>query len=158
MTKRALPFTLHPKKSKVLLFLLLSSAFTAGGVWMLREGEKAGWFVAGFFGLCLLVFLIQLFPNSSFLTVDDDGIEFSALFRKCRLKWSEISEFGVYSRESIGIGKTVGINFSPSYERLAKMRALTKALLGFEGALPDTYGLQAQELATLLATYHAERV
>ena len=142
----------------MLLLLLLSSAFTAGGVWMIQDGEKAGWFVAGFFGLCLLVFLIQLFPNSSFLTVDDDGIEFSALYRKCRLKWSEISEFGVYSRESIGIGKTVGINFSPSYERLAMGRAIAKFLVGFEGGLPDTYGLQAQELATLLASYHAERV
>ena len=126
---------------------------------MIRDGHTAtGWFVAGFFGLGIPVFLLQFFPKSSFLTVDEDGIEFAALFRKCRLKWREISEFGVYSRKSIGIGMTVGINYSPSFERYQKMRAINKALLGFEGALPDTYGLPAAELATLLASYHAERV
>ena len=125
---------------------------------MISEGHKAGWFVAGFFSLGIPVSLLQLFPKSSFLTVDEDGIEFAALFRKCRLRWREISEFGVYSRESIGIGKTVGFNYSPCFERYRKMRSVNKALVGFEGALPDTYGLPAAELASLLATYHAERV
>ena len=125
---------------------------------MIRDGDTAGWFVAGFFGLGTLVFLIQFFPKSSFLTVDEDGIEIAALFRKCRLKWSEISEIGVYNRKSIGIGNTVGFNYSPSFERYRKMRAINKGLLGFEAALPDTFGLPAAELASLLASYHAERV
>ena len=125
---------------------------------MIRDGHTAGWFVAGFFSLGIPVFLIQLLPKSSFLTVDEDGIEFASLFRKGRLKWSEISEFGIYSRESIGIGKTVGFNYSPSFERSRKMRAVTKSLLGFEAALPDTYGLPAAELASLLTSYHVERV
>src|SRR5688500_337363 len=114
MTLRTLPFTLYPKRSKWLLLLLLFSVFAAGGVWMIREGEKAGWFVAGFFGLGIPISLLQFYPKCSFLTVDQDGIEFGALFRKYRLKWSDISEFGVYSQESIGVGKTVGFNYSPS--------------------------------------------
>lgn len=158
MTQRALPFTLYTKRSKMLLLFLLCSVFVAGGIWMIRDGHKEGWFVAGLFSLGIPVSLIQLLPNSSFLRVDEEGIEFAALFRKCRVKWSEISEFGVYSRESIGIGKTVGINYSPSFERYRRMRAANKALLGFEGALPDTYGLPAAELASLLASYHAQRV
>ena len=158
MTQRTLPFTLHPKRSKMLLLFLLCSAFTAGGILMIRDGAKAGWFVAGFFSLGILVPLLQLFPKSSFLTVDEDGIEFAGLFRKCRLKWRDISEFGVYSRKSIGIGMTVGINYSGSYERYPKLRAANKALVGFEAALPDTYGLPAAELASLLASYHVERV
>lgn len=142
----------------MLLLFLLCSAFVAGGIWMIRDGDQAGWFVAGVFSLGIPVFLIQLYPKSSFLTVDEEGIEFAALFRKCRLKWSEISGFGVYSRESIGVGKTVGFNYSPSFERYRKMRGVNKALVGFEAALPDTYGLPAAELASLLASYHAERV
>lgn len=158
MTQRALPFTLHPKRTKLLLLLLLCSAFVAGGVWMLQEGEKAGWFVAGFFSLGIPVSLLQFFPKCSFLTVDEEGIEFAGLFRKCRLKWSEISEFGVYSRESIGVGETVGFNYSPSFNRYAKIRAVNKSLVGFEASLPDTYGLPAADLAALLSGYRAERV
>ena len=124
---------------------------------MIRDGHKAGWFPASFFALGIPVALIQLLPKSSFLTVDEDGIEFCTLFRKCRLKWNDISEFGIYSRESIGIGKTVGFNYSPSYERLPTMRLLNKTLIGFEAALPDTYGLRAEELASLLSDFHSTR-
>jgi hypothetical protein len=141
----------------MLLVLLLCSGFVAGGVLMIRDGHKAGWFPASFFALGIPVALIQLLPRSSFLTVDEDGIEFCALFRKCRLKWKDISEFGVYSRESIGIGNTVGFNYSPSYERLPTMRLLNKTLVGFEAALPDTYGLPAEDLANLLSTFLAQR-
>lgn len=38
------------------------------------------------------------------------------------------------------------------------MRAVSKAMAGFEGGLPDTYGMKADELALLLASYHAESV
>jgi hypothetical protein len=40
--------------------LAVSSLFAAGGVWMALEGERAGWLVAAFFGLCAGVFAWQL--------------------------------------------------------------------------------------------------
>ena len=139
----------------MLLYFLLSVGFVVGGIWMIREGEKIGWFVAGFFTLCILVFLLQLFPKSSFLTVCEEGIEFCALFRSHKVPWSDISEFGVCR---VPGNRMVGFNYSAEYPRARKARALSKALTGCEGALPDTYGFSVDELAELLSAYHQEKL
>jgi hypothetical protein len=156
---RPLPFTVYPKKSKILLLLLMSMGFVAGGTWMIHEGDGWGWAPAAIFAVCIFVFVIQLLPGSAFLTVDDLGIEFCALFRKQRYGWSDISEFGTYTIRNHGMaaGKFVGINFSPTYQGASRGRAMAKAMTGFEGALPDTYGYKAEELAELLAFHHAQR-
>jgi len=156
MNPRSLPFTVYPKKIRTLLFLLLSVVFVVGGIWMIREGEKGGWLPAGFFALCIPVFLLQLFfPKSSFLTVREDGIEFCALFRTHKIPWSDISEFGVCR---VPGARMVGFNYSPEYQRASKARALAKALTGCEGALPETYGFSADELLQLLSAYHQEKL
>jgi hypothetical protein len=155
MNARPLPFTVYPKKTRMLLYFLLCVGFVAGGVWMIRDGEKMGWLCAGFFGLGIPVFLIQLLPKSSFLSVDEEGIEFCALFRTHKLKWSEISEFGICFVPGT---RMVGFNYSADYPRARKARALSKALTGCEGALPDTYGFGVDELTQLLSAYHEERL
>lgn len=42
------------------LLLVGSLLFTLAGVWILKRGDQMGWFVVGFFGLCALVFAVQL--------------------------------------------------------------------------------------------------
>src|SRR5262245_65397636 len=42
-----------------LFMLLVSALFTAGGVWMSVSADSSGWFVAWFFGLCLLVAIFE---------------------------------------------------------------------------------------------------
>ncbi len=42
-----------------LFTLIVSAVFTAGGVWMIVDGDASGWFVASFFGLCLLVAIFE---------------------------------------------------------------------------------------------------
>lgn len=39
--------------------LLVSALFAAGGIGMIVSGNSSGWFVAGFFGLCLLVAVFE---------------------------------------------------------------------------------------------------
>jgi len=157
---RALPFTVYPKKAKLMVLVLVGVLFVGVGVLMIRDGETTGWFCAVFFGLCLLAFLAQLLPGSSYLTVDEQGIEFSALFRKVRLRWSEIAEFGISTvrHHGLPVSKMVGLNYSPEYQGLSRGRAVSKALTGFEGGLPDTYGFKAEDLAQLLSDHHRDRV
>jgi hypothetical protein len=139
----------------MLLLFLVCLAFVAGGVLMIRDG-----LCAGFFGLCLPVFLIQLYPKSSFLTVSEEGIEFCSLFRSHRLRWSDISEFGTYTirQHGLPVSRMVGFNYSAQYQRASKARAFSKALAGFEGGLPDTYGFRAEELVQILSDFHRERL
>jgi len=52
----------------------------------------------------------------------------------------------------------VGFNFVPTYDRGRTARAVAKALGKCEGALPNTYGRKAEELARVLnAQLHAAR-
>jgi hypothetical protein len=154
----SLPFTLHTKKAKMMWLLLLSCVFVAGGVLMVLKGKQVGWLCGGFFALGIPIFLIQLHPRASYLTIEKDGFEFCALFRKTRYRWAEIAGFGTYTIRQHGMpaGTFVGLNFSPEYHGAPKMRAANKALVGFEGGLPDTYGMKADDLALLLGSYHAE--
>ncbi|MES2695797.1 MAG: hypothetical protein V4773_20150 [Verrucomicrobiota bacterium] len=138
--------------------LLLCSTFTAIGGWMVIDGQKMGWFCGGFFALGLPIFLIQMHPKASFLTVSEDGFKFSSLFRKTHCRWSDIAVFGTYTLRQNGlpVGNFVGFDFVSEYQSSSKMRAASKAMVGFEGGLPDTYGLKAEDLSQLLASYHAE--
>ena len=42
-----------------LFTLIVSALFAVGGVWMIVDGDASGWYVAGFFGLCLLVAVFE---------------------------------------------------------------------------------------------------
>ena len=39
--------------------LIVSVVFSVGGIWMIASGNSSGWFVTGFFGLCLLVAIFE---------------------------------------------------------------------------------------------------
>jgi hypothetical protein len=147
---------LYPKKSSAVWLLLGCSAFVAAGVWM---GNKEGWMgyaAAAFFALGIPVALLQLLPGSSYLQIDDTGLTFSSLFRKTSVRWSDVDEFFVVTLRQSGLSvlKMVGFNYVSSYDRLRIGRRFAAAIAKCEGALPDTYGKGAEELAVLLNSYH----
>lgn len=80
---------------------------------------------------------------------------FASLFRSSMIKWDAIEEFGVYTikQRGLSVAKFVGLNFRESESSHRKARSLSKSLVGYEGGLPDTYGLKAEDLALLLTNY-----
>ena len=138
------PVVYRPRKRKQLLLLLTSSIFVAGGLLMIHDGQAFGWLAVAFFGLGMVVFTLQLFPNCSYLRVSASGIEIRSLWRTHRYEWSDMSHFcaGI-----IGHNKMVLFNFSSSYHQAHAVRAVAKTLTGAEAALPDTYGFTAEALA-----------
>jgi len=142
--------TLYPKRWKSILFLLLTLGFTIGGVWMALDGEKMGWFISIFFGLGMLVFLINLSPQASYLKLNKEGFEVCSLFRKHKYHWNEVRDFGV---GSISGNKMVMFNFSEEYKKAKKVRKISSTIAGAEGGLHDTFGLKAEELADLMNEY-----
>lgn len=150
-----------PSRRQQMLLLVVAALFVAIGIMMLSERRVSAadtWMAyagIGFFALCGLAFAVQLIPGSSYLKIGREGFEFRALWRGAVLRWSDIEEFGV---TRFTAHRMVGFRFSPSYDRrrLAGLRRLNAALLGYEAALPDNYGMKHEELAALLNRKKAE--
>lgn len=158
-TATASSLTLRPRAWRKWAVAAISLFFTAAGVFMIREHEPSAWFVTVFFALCSLSALFLMGPEGNALVIEADGLTCVSPFRTFRIPWSDVTEFGVYGVPPFGLTKFVGMNFRPGYAsaeeegggRLPQgMRGLNAAICGFEGALPETYGLSADALARLL--------
>ncbi|MGA9342387.1 MAG: STM3941 family protein [Rhodanobacteraceae bacterium] len=143
----SLPVELHPSGTRMVMLLLGSMAFVAIGVWQLPAHMAMGYASIGFFGLCALVFLLQLHPKCSYLSLRPEGFTFCALFRKHEVKWADARAF---TTVRIGPNKTVGWSYSNQFHAHARMRVLNRALAGIDAALPDSYGMRPEDLASLL--------
>jgi hypothetical protein len=121
-------------------------------------GTTKGWLGyagAALFGLGMLVALLQLVPGSSYLKIDETGVEFSVLFRKSTLSWSLVEEFFVVSLKQTGVtvNKMVAFNYVPTSRGQHLGSRIARTITQCDGALPDTYGKSAEELAMLLNSY-----
>jgi hypothetical protein len=128
----------------MLLMLIGSLVFVAAGLWMLPEHPVSGYASIIFFGLCALVFCVNLLPNSSYLRLTREGFTICSTFRCRSIEWRHVGTFGV---TRIGTKKMVGWDPADSVSKLGKAN---KAVCGYASALPDTYGLKAEELVQLL--------
>ena len=124
--------------------LVGSLLFVAAGFWMLSDSPVTSYLSIVFFGLCTLVFGISLLPNSSYLRLAREGFTVCSMFRSRFIDWRHVGEFGV---TRIGLKNMVGWNPSHSPSNLGKAN---KAMCGYASALPDTYGMKAEDLADLL--------
>lgn len=111
---------------------------------MVSDGEAIGWYISAFFGIGALAGAINLLPGSSFLILDGEGFTVRSLFRQSTYKWTEVEAFTV---RRVGASRMVAFDFSSGYPRQVRIRRFVSAIIGTEGALPDTYGLSLQALA-----------
>jgi hypothetical protein len=151
----ALPLRLRTRRRANLLLLLGCIAFVAGGVLVRDSNPAAAYAAIGFFGLGVAIALVNLLPGSSYLELDARGFTICQLFRKSFLRWQDIAEFFPFAID--GAKPIVAVRFAPSYRGLAAVRRFATQIAGAEGALPETYGLSAAELARLLNQVRAEQ-
>lgn len=137
---------LRPRKLSLLLYLLGCLAFTAIGVFMINAGRMGGWLPTIFFGLGVIVFIVMMLPGSSYLELTGEGFTVCSLYRRSFTRWSDVDSFFVGRIQ----GKVVMFNFAPTYTRQQTARRVSVAIAGGEGALPDTYGRSAEELAQMM--------
>jgi hypothetical protein len=95
----------------------------------------------------LVVFAVMLLPGAGYLRIDRQGFTTCALFRATFTPWSTVRGFGV---TRVGYRRMVGVNLEPSGRLAAGVGRVNASLLGFEGALPDTYKMSAEALAALM--------
>ncbi len=134
------------------LFLALCVAFTIIGGLMVYNHRPAGWFVAIVFGLGSIVFVVQLWPNSSYLLLEADGFTVRSLYRSHKYGWADVDYFAV---TRIGVNKMVAFDFASDYEKGRRARRMAVGISGYEGALPDRYGMRPEQLADLLNEWKA---
>jgi len=152
MTETQPTVTLYPKRSSAIWLFLGCAAFVAIGIWMGISENWIGFLIAAFFGLGLPVAVIQLLPGSTYLQVDHSGFTFCSLFRATTVLWSVVDEFFVVTLKQTGtkVHQMVGFNFVESYDKAKLGRRIASVIGKCEGALPDTYGKKAEELASFM--------
>lgn len=138
---------LRPKKSNNILLLTGSLAFTAIGFIVLKDNEFISWVAILFFGLCSLVFLIQLLPGSTQLFLTEDGFIITSLFRSHFTDWKEVKSFKI---GYLGRDLTVMFDYVDSHKKHTIGKYISKEMSGSHGALPSTYGMKATELLKLM--------
>jgi len=144
---------LLPSKRGILGLLLGCLAFVAAGLWMAREGNIIGWIGSCFFGLGVLVAIVQLLPGASHLCLTESGFEVRTLYRSWSVSWKDVAFFAT---ASIGpMNRMVVFNFTDHYDRAKITWKFVRGIAGYEGALPDTYGMKAGHLADLLNNWRA---
>jgi hypothetical protein len=161
---------LRSRRSKEALFFAVSVVFTIGGLLMISDGDATGWLVVIFFGLCIVVFGVNFFKRPS-LRLTPEGLTTVSLTKPSTLRWADVKDFRVDMLGHIdhptgalldvagifvnGLGnhkgsKGVAFDFTDGYKQFATARKFMRKASGYEGALPDTYGMPAEQLAALL--------
>ncbi len=141
-----LPLILKPSKIKNIILILISVGFISLGITLLEKNLLIAVLNIVFFGICLIIFIINMIPNSSYLTIDEKGIEMKNLFRTTFIPWQVVSGF---KTKFIFVNKMVTFTIDEKLLKNSKMKGKT-------GAFPDTYGMSAKNLANLLNEYKAK--
>jgi len=148
-----LPVTYRASRKKMLRLLAISAAFVAIGFWVREKNPLIMTACIAFFGLGVIVALVNLHPRASYLTLRESGFEFSSLFRRHTVAWKDVLDFVEFS---ISGNEMVGWNYLPDYPRAAIARRVSAGLVGVEAGLPDTYGHRAVDLARLMSELHRQ--
>ena len=119
--------------------LAASAVFVLGGILVLAfasGGRVAGVAVIVFFGACSAVAAYQLIVGTQ-LVLAPDGFTVRSLGRTVTRRWKDVEEFDVFRPSAFM--SMVGVTYAG----------------GFKSALPDTFGMKANELASLMNEWRA---
>jgi hypothetical protein len=127
-------------KIKVIMFLFVAIGFVAAG-WFGRNDIPffVGYLGMAFFGIGVVVFLLQLHPDASRLVLERDSFKYRLLFKDTEIAWSQV---GCFFEVTMRDGKTkrVGWQYVNSPGDASEPH----------GWLPDSYGMNASELAEIM--------
>ena len=138
--------TLYPNKIKWVLVLLGCIIFITMGIFLIGDHDTEtlfGLFLCVLGSLGILISVLTLWPNSSWLKLGPDGIRNRVMFRKFYYRWSDINRFEitiVQHGTGLSKSKTEFVSFWMNHDE--QMRSLS-----------DCYGKKAEELMEILESY-----
>ena len=140
----------RPNKLKNSISLLGCLVFVVIGFFILDEDPKIGWGCIFFFGLGVVVSLIQFYPNSTYLKLTDEGFEVKGLFRSSFTKWTDIKDF---RQGQIKGNKMIFFDYTDLHQKSKSGKRVAKFLSGKEGAVQSIYNIKTEELLELMKKY-----
>lgn len=127
--------------------VLGSAVFVAIGVWMIVEdGGWAAWSCAIFFGLCLVVGLMQVAMPPT-LALDERGMTSRVFWWSDRYEWQRCSEFRSWQVPTARSVTMIAFDYDGPLPRFANAN---RRLAGATHFLRDTFGRKDPDLASLL--------
>jgi hypothetical protein len=139
---------LRPDRLKWVVIFLLAMGFVSIAIWLGQDmNALTRWGSGGFFALCGLIAVPQMIGVGARLRLDAEGFTCSTLFRSFRRTWAECS---VFAPVRIGLTSMVGFSTQTDEARHPGGAAVARSLTGHSGALPDTFGMSADDLSDLM--------
>ena len=138
--------TLYPSKIKWVLILLVCFIFITMGISLIGDHNAEtllGLFVCVMSGFGILISVLTLWPDSSWLKLGPDGIRNKVMFRKFHYRWSDINRFGITTvQHGVGLSKskTEFVSFWMNHDD--EMRSLS-----------ECYGKKTDDLVEILESY-----
>lgn len=150
MTQMAEVMTLRSRPWQAILLLFACCCLVAGGVFTVSRGYPFyGWLAVGFFGFGALFACAMFLPRGNSLRLTPQGMEIHSLFRTTAVRWADVREFSLVSIP-VTARTLVGWNFVASCPRGRISRRTSNFLAGVEAALPNSFGMTAENLCALL--------
>jgi hypothetical protein len=144
------PVTLYPSRRKWLLVFAGCALFAVIGFWMIKGGDLRGWLVLIFFGLGTVIAAAAMLPGAGALVLDREGFEVTNLFRHHRTSWQDATGF---QAARIPPARQKLVSYDDVTQSTKSLAKINVGIVGRNAALPDTYGLSADDLAQLMAQW-----
>jgi hypothetical protein len=146
------PVDLRASRAKNLLFGVLALGFA--GISLYVTSTNAGaWFGVVFFGLIAVGLFLSVRPDASGMTLTDEGFTLRSLIGENTTPWSEVAKFDIGRLP--GKGAVAGIRYRPDAPERKGRRVAKGMGGGLDGALPENYGLEPQDLVDLMERWRA---
>jgi hypothetical protein len=145
------PVRLRPSRRKCLISILGLLAMAAATIIAMRYPGFGGRLLHPIVGIPSILFMawliirgtLKLLPGESALVLDRDGFELAKYFRTSHTSWKDTSEFKTLYKQMLGSPTAYGIAFDKACG--SKMHSARQ-----NRQLPDTYGLSAENLTSLM--------
>jgi hypothetical protein len=157
------PVELHVPQRKTALILVGMIVFGAVSGWYLYA-EPPGGFMAGILWLCIaaivlgLPFIFYQLVRGASLRLEGDGFRVKQPWRWRFVRWADTSPFDIGSTAIVeqikGDWSTV-VTYDDKEADGSNLGAVNRSIVGRNSALPDTYGLSAEDLQTLMNGWRA---
>lgn len=144
------PQIFRPNQLKNSILFLGCSVFVAIGIFIRDSDPKIGWANIIFFGVGVLVSIIQFFPNSTYLKLTNEGFEVKGLLKSNFTKWSDVKDF---RKGQIKGNNMIFFDYTDQHKKWNSGKKAAKFLSGNEGAVQSFYNIKTDELLKLMKEY-----